>query len=310
MIETRNKETPSYIELYQRGLLPDRIKKLKEFLKECTLCPRNCRVNRIKGEKGFCRGGEFPCVSSVGPHFGEETPLVGLKGSGTIFFTFCSLGCIFCQNYDISHFGAGLEVSIEELSKMMVMLQRQGCHNINFVTPTHQIAQIVESLPNAIENGLSVPLVYNCGGYESVETIKLLDGIFDIYMPDFKYGDDEAAMKYSGARDYVERAKESIKEMHRQAGDLVLDKNGIAEKGLIIRHLVLPGGLAGTREVMRFIAKEISKDTYVNVMGQYRPCHSASEHSPLDRRVTEEELAGAFVIAKEEGLWRFAGITE
>ena len=155
-----------------------------------------------------------------------------------------------------------------------------------------------------------MPLVYNCGGYESGETIKLLDGIFDIYMPDFKYGDDEAAKKYSGAKDYAERAKESIKEMHRQAGDLVLDKNGIAEKGLIIRHLVLPGGLAGTREVMRFVAKEISKDSYVNVMGQYRPCHSASEHPPLDRRVTEEELAEAFAMAKEEGLWRFAGITE
>ena len=302
--------TPSYITLYDTGELERRAAALTGLLRECVICPWNCRVDRTSGALGVCRVGRSAMVASFSPHFGEEPPLTGYGGSGTIFFSYCNLKCVFCQNYDISHFGAGLEVSIEELSKMMVMLQRQGCHNINFVTPTHQIAQIVESLPNAIENGLSVPLVYNCGGYESVETIKLLDGIFDIYMPDFKYGDDEAAMKYSGARDYVERAKESIKEMHRQAGDLVLDKNGIAEKGLIIRHLVLPGGLAGTREVMRFVAKEISKDSYVNVMGQYRPCHSASEHSPLDRRVTEEELAGAFVIAKEEGLWRFAGITE
>ena len=302
--------TPSYITLYETGELSRRAATLTALLKECVICPWNCRVDRTSFEVGVCRVGRSAMVANFSPHFGEEPPLTGSGGSGTIFLSYCNLKCVFCQNYDISHFGAGLEVSSEQLSKMMVMLQREGCHNVNFVTPTHQIAQILESLPNAIENGLSVPLVYNCGGYESVETIKLLDGIFDIYMPDFKYGDDEAALEYSGTKDYAERARESIKEMHRQVGDLVLDKNGIAERGLIIRHLVLPCGVARTREVMRFVAKEISKDSYVNIMGQYRPCHRAAEHPPLDRRVTEKELAEAFIIAKEEGLHRFAGITE
>src|SRR3990172_3517195 len=235
---------PSYIKLYETGELQKRIDALNMILEDCHLCPRNCRVNRFKGEKGVCRVGSLPMVSSFHAHFGEEKPLVGRYGSGTIFLTYCNLKCLFCQNYDISHLGEGREVSLEEIGDMMISLMRQGCHNINFVTPTHQTAQIVSALPYAIERGLGIPLVYNCGGYEFLETIKLLDGIFDIYMPDFKYGSNEAAMKYSGARDYVERAKESIKEMHRQAGDLVLDKNGIAEKGLIIRHLVLPGGLA------------------------------------------------------------------
>ena len=301
---------PSYIALYETGELSRRAAALTALMRECVICPWNCRVDRTAGELGVCRVGRSAMVANVSPHFGEEPPLTGYNGSGTIFLSYCNLECVFCQNYDISHLGAGREVSIEELSKMMVMLQRQGCHNINFVAPTHQIPQIVESLPRAVENGLSAPLVYNCGGYESAETIKLLDGIFDVYMPDFKYGDNAAALKYSGARDYVERAKESIKEMHRQAGDLVLDRNGIAEKGLIVRHLVLPNGLARTREVMRFIAKEISKDTYVNVMGQYRPCHMAAEYPPLDRRVTKKEVEEAISIAKEEGLWRLAGITE
>ena len=304
--------TPSYIMSYETGELSRRAATLTALLKECVICPWNCRVDRTAPmlHRGVCRVGRSAMVANFSPHFFEEPPLTGYGGSGAIFLSYCNLKCVFCQNYDISHFGAGLEVSSEELSKMMVMLQRQGCHNVNFVAPTHQIAQIIESLPNAIENGLSVPLVYNCGGYESVETIKLLDGIFDIYMPDFKYGDNEASLEYSGAKDYVERARESLKEMHRQVGDLVLDKNGIAERGLMIRHLVLPCGVAGTREVMRFIAKEISKDTYVNVMGQYRPCHRAFEYPPLDRRVTEEEVEEAVRIAKKEGLHRFAGIIE
>lgn len=246
-------------------------------------------------------------VSSFHAHFGEERPLVGYYGSGTIFLTYCNLKCLFCQNYDISHLGEGREISREEFGSMMISLMRQGCHNLNFVTPTHQAAQIVSSLPSAIENGLDIPLVYNCGGYESVETIKLLDGIIDIYMPDFKYGNNESAKKLSAAPDYVEVAKEAVKEMHRQVGDLKIDKRGIAQRGLLIRHLVLPNGLAGTREVMRFIAMEISKNTYVNIMDQYRPCYKAFEHPPMDRRITGEEFEEAVRIAREEGLERLDG---
>jgi putative pyruvate formate lyase activating enzyme len=251
-------------------------------------------------------------VSSFHPHFGEEAPLVGRYGSGTIFLTYCNLRCIFCQNYDISHLGQGAEYSYEQLSSMMIDLQRRGCHNINFVTPTHQTAQIVAGLPRAIEMGLEVPLVYNCGGYEALETIKLLDGIFDIYMPDIKYGDNEAAKALSGAGDYVEVSRAAVKEMQRQAGDLVLDINGIAQRGLIIRHLVLPEGLAGTSEVMRFIANEISPDAYVNIMDQYRPCYKAynNPHYPaMGRRITNVEFEEAVRVAEEEGVKRLAGIT-
>ena len=298
---------PSYIKLYETGELHKRIELLNKILEDCCLCPRNCRVNRFKGEKGVCRVGALPMVSSFHAHFGEERPLVGYYGSGTIFLTYCNLKCLFCQNYDISHLGEGREISREELGSMMISLMRQGCHNINFVTPTHQAAQIVSSLPSAIENGLDIPLVYNCGGYESVETIKLLDGIIDIYMPDFKYGNNESAKKLSAAPDYVEVAKGAVKEMHRQVGDLKIDKRGIAQRGLLIRHLVLPSSLAGTREVMRFVAKEISRNTYVNIMGQYRPCYKAFEHPPMNRRITSEEFEEAVRIAREEGLGRLDG---
>ena len=298
---------PSYIKLYETGELQKRIDALNVILEDCHLCPRNCRVNRIQGEKGVCKVGSLPMVSSFHAHFGEEKPLVGYYGSGTIFLTYCNLKCLFCQNYDISHLGEGREVSLKELGDMMISLMRQGCHNINFVTPTHQTAQIVSALPYAIERGLEIPLVYNCGGYESLETIKLLDGIFDIYMPDFKYGSNESAKKLSAAPDYVEITKVAIKEMHRQVGDLVIDRRGIAQKGLLIRHLVLPEGLAGTREVIRFIAKEISPNSYVNIMDQYRPCYKAFEHPPMDRRITSEEFEEAVRIAREEGLERLDG---
>ena len=298
---------PSYIKLYETGELQKRIDALNVILEDCHLCPRNCRVNRIQGEKGVCRVGALPMVSSFHAHFGEEKPLVGYYGSGTIFLTYCNLKCLFCQNYDISHLGEGREVSLEELGDMMISLMRQGCHNINFVTPTHQTAQIVSALTYAIERGLEIPLVYNCGGYESLETIKLLDGIFDIYMPDFKYGSNESAKKLSAAPDYVEITKVAIKEMHRQVGDLVIDRRGIAQKGLLIRYLVLPEGLAGTREVIRFIAKEISPNSYVNIMDQYRPCYKAFEHPPMDRRITSEEFEEAVRIAREERLERLDG---
>jgi len=298
---------PSYIKLYETGELQKRIDALNMILEDCHLCPRNCRVNRFKGEKGVCRVGSLPMVSSFHAHFGEEKPLVGRYGSGTIFLTYCNLKCLFCQNYDISHLGEGREVSLKELGDMMISLMRQGCHNINFVTPTHQTAQIVSALPYAIERGLGIPLVYNCGGYEFLETIKLLDGIFDIYMPDFKYGSNESAKKLSAAPDYVEITKVAIKEMHKQVGDLKMDKRGIAERGLLIRHLVLPEGLAGTWEVMKFIATEISKNTYINIMDQYRPCYKAFEHPPMNRRITGEEFEEAVRIAREEGLGRLDG---
>jgi len=300
---------PSYLRLHETGELARRISAARETLRDCTLCPWQCRVNRLEGKKGVCRVGELPVVSSFGPHFGEERPLVGRHGSGTIFLTWCNLRCVFCQNYDISHLGEGEEVTVARLGEMMVSLWRQGCHNINFVTPTHQVAQILAALPYAVERGMDIPLVYNCGGYEEPATLRLLDGIFDIYMPDFKYGDSETAQRLSGAPRYVETAKEAVREMHRQVGDLVLDERGIAVRGLIVRHLVLPGGLAGTRRVMGFIARELPPDTYVNIMDQYRPCFKAAVHPPLDRRVTVQEFNEAVAIAQEEGLRRLDGIT-
>jgi putative pyruvate formate lyase activating enzyme len=229
---------------------------------------------------------------------------VGVGGSGTIFFTHCNLLCLFCQNYEISHLGEGREVAPDRLAKIMLSLQDLGCHNINFVSPSHVVAQILEALPLAIARGLRVPLVYNTGGYDSVATLKLLEGVFDMYMPDLKFMDGEVSEKFCQARDYPEKAKAAIQEMHRQVGDLVLNRNGIATRGLLVRHLVLPGGLAGTREAMRFLAREISPDTYVNVMGQYRPCGQALEHRPLNRGVTHAEYEEAVTMAREEGIRR------
>lgn len=299
---------PAYIKLYQEGELRNRLEAASEILKNCILCPRKCEKNRLEGKKGTCEAGALPMVSSYGPHYSEESCLVGRHGSGTIFMTRCNLLCLFCQNFDISHLGHGSEISIEELAKIIIDVQKMGCHNINFVTPTHFVPQILAALPMAIKNGLNVPLVYNCGGYESVETLKLLDGVFDIYMPDFKYADGEIAQKFSKAKDYPEKAKEAFKEMHRQVGDLIMDKNAIALRGLLVRHLVLPEGMAGTREVMRFLANEISPHTYVNIMKQYRPCYKADDYPPLNRRITISEFKEAINIANEEGLHRFDGI--
>jgi putative pyruvate formate lyase activating enzyme len=300
---------PGYIALHKNGELAGRIEAARKILADCTLCPWHCHVNRHRGEKGVCKTGALPMVADYGPHFGEERPLVGSRGSGTIFLSYCNLKCVFCQNYDISHLGAGREVSVEELGAMILSLWRQGCHNINFVTPSHQAAQILEALPYAIEGGLDIPLVYNCGGYEELETLRLLDGIFDIYMPDFKYGDSATALRLSGIPHYVETAKDALKVMFRQAGDLVTDERGIAVRGLIVRHLVLPGGLAGTRGVMEFIAREISTNTYVNIMDQYRPCFQAAGYPPMDRRITAGEFEEAVSIAREEGILRLDGIT-
>lgn len=295
---------PAYLEIYHSGELKRRIEKANLILEECVLCPRQCKKNRNADEKGTCRTGRLPVVSSYGSHFGEESPLVGKYGSGTIFLTNCNLLCVFCQNWEVSHLGEGYEVSFEQLAQIMLYLQASKCHNINFVTPTHVVPQILESLAIAIEGGLSIPLVYNTGGYDSLETIRLLDGIFDIYMPDFKYWDENVALRLSKAPGYPETARRALKEMHAQVGDLVCDAEGIAQRGLLVRHLVLPEGLAGTRNIMRFIAREISANTYVNIMDQYHPCGDAYKYPPLGRQITSDEYKDAIEMAREEGISR------
>jgi putative pyruvate formate lyase activating enzyme len=294
----------AYLETHRSGRLEEKIRRSFRWLKRCTLCPRLCKVDRLAGEKGYCRTAQHAVVASYGPHFGEERPLVGRQGSGTIFFSNCNLYCIFCQNYDISHGGQGERVSALELAGIMVHLQQQGCHNINFVTPSHVIAQILEALPAAIEMGLHVPLVYNCGGYERTSALKLLDGVVDIYMPDFKFWESPAAEELCDAPDYPERARNALREMHRQVGDLMLDATGVGERGLLVRHLVMPKGLAGTASLMRFLAEEISRNTYINVMDQYHPCGQAFGKPNLGRRITHEEFDEALDAAKQAGLWR------
>jgi putative pyruvate formate lyase activating enzyme len=286
-----------------REILQDRARDALARLEACDICPRRCGANRLQDERGFCRSGRWARVADFAPHFGEEAPLVGQSGSGTIFFCGCNLSCVFCQNYDISQQDQGQEVSAQALARMMLALQRQGCHNINFVTPTHVVPQILEALVLAREEGLHVPLVYNSSGYDSVDTLRLAEGIFDIYMPDAKYGSDEMALKYSKASWYTHYMKTAILEMHRQVGDLVI-QDGIAKRGLLVRHLVLPGDLAGTAEVVRFLAEEISRETYLNVMAQYRPEYSACDYPELDRRLTVKEYRDAVKLAAEAGLTR------
>jgi len=295
---------PAYINLYKTGKLLERIEKAQNLLKQCQICPRRCKVNRLENKVGVCKVGRLPKVSSYNPHFGEESPLVGMHGSGTIFITSCNLGCVFCQNYEISHQGEGFEVSSERFAQMMIELQNMGCHNINFVTPTHVVPQILEALLIAVREGLRIPLVYNTGGYDLVETLRLLEGVFDIYMPDFKFSDSEVAARLCKARDYPQVVMKAIKEMHRQVGDLVIDERGIAERGLIIRHLIMPNGLAGTRKVMQFLAQEISTNTYVNVMDQYRPCGLAHKYDDINRHISHEEFENALQMAREEGIHR------
>jgi putative pyruvate formate lyase activating enzyme len=293
----------SYLRLSKEAL-SHKVRLATDIIRNCTLCPRECRVDRTTGEKGFCRTLDRPVVSSFNPHFGEENPLVGRHGSGTIFFTRCNLGCLFCQNWTISHAGQGDEVSFEALAEIMITLQNYGCHNINLVTPTHQVPMILKSLEIAIDDGLRIPFVYNCGGYESLETLRILDSVIDIYMPDFKYFDREVALRYSGTKNYPAVAKEAIKEMHRQVGDLVMDDRGIAQRGLLVRHLVLPEGLAGTEGVARFLADEISPETYVNIMAQYYPCYRAFEMPPLDRKLMHGEYRRTVKAARDAGLRR------
>ena len=272
---------------------------------DCDLCARYCHVDRYAGIKGaVCRTGLRAWVNSYGPHHGEEIPLRGVYGSGTIFFSWCSLRCVFCQNWEISQKGLGHEVEPEDIAEMMITLQAQGCHNINFVTPSHVVAQIIRAVDIAARKGLRIPLVYNTGGYDSAEALALLDGIVDIYMPDMKYGDSAQAHTYSHVRDYVETNFAAVREMHRQVGDLQLDEQGIAQRGLLVRHLVLPGNIAGTEAVLTFLANEISTNTYINLMDQYHPCYRAMDNPPLDRDLTENEYKEALELADRLGLKR------
>ncbi len=291
---------------YSLKELQEKVEQAFSLLKSCILCPKNCKIDRTSGKVGFCKTSNQLVVSSWGPHFGEESPLVGSNGSGTIFFTNCNLGCVFCQNYSISHLGEGSIITSDDLSLIMLKLQNLGCHNINLVTPTHQMPMILQGIVKAIEKGLFIPIVYNCGGYESLESLKILKGVVDIYMPDFKYGNSKNGFLYSRAKEYMEFAKIAIKEMYRQVGDLIIEQ-GIAKRGLIIRHLVLPENLADTEEVMKFISTEISRNTYVNIMDQYYPAYKAFQKPPLDRRITYNEYREAVEIAKKYGIYRIDG---
>ncbi len=289
---------PSYREYYDHQALVKYARELMESLESCSICPHSCRVNRLKGQIGWCGAGYEVEISGFGAHFGEEAPLVGSGGSGTIFFNHCILRCIFCQNWDISH-GHGEVVSLDDLASIMLDLQKKGCHNINLVSPTHYLAQIVTALGIAVGRGLSLPLVYNCGGYEKVGTLKKLRGLVDIYLPDFKYSDPDIGFQLSGVKDYPERARESLKEMQNQVGDLILDEYGIAQHGLLIRHLILPGGLSGTHDILSFIAQEISPTAYINLMDQYHPCFHADEIPLLRRRITSNEYQQAIREARD-----------
>jgi putative pyruvate formate lyase activating enzyme len=296
---------PSYVGLFERGELGRRLASALSLVAPCALCPRRCGANRLEGKTGVCRTGRRAIVSSAHAHFGEERPLVGSGGSGTIFFSGCNLKCLFCQNYEISHLLAGEEISAERLASLMLRLQEIGCHNVNLVTPTHVVPQILEALELAVPQGLRLPLVYNTGGYDSIEVIRLLDGVVDIYMPDVKYLSAEAAKRYSDAEDYPVVAREAVIEMHRQVGDLAMSPEGVATRGLLVRHLVMPGMLEDTARVATFLADEISRDTYVNVMAQYRPEYLAHEHPPLDRPLSRSEWREALRLARTAGLHRF-----
>jgi putative pyruvate formate lyase activating enzyme len=294
---------PAYLGLLRSGELAERVKTAYERLADCDLCGWECHIDRHE-RTGACKTGVEAVVASYGAHHGEEDPLRGMSGSGTIFFAWCNLRCQFCQNYDISQLGRGRSVSPEQLATMMLDLQAQDCHNINFVSPSHIVAQILAATLIAAEAGLRLPLVYNTGGYDSPAALTLLDGVVDIYMPDIKYADERIAKKYSKIPNYPAVNQQAVKEMHRQVGDLILDRRGIAQRGLLVRHLVMPNELAGTAAVARFLARDVSTDTYINVMGQYRPCFKASSYPKLDRPPTRQELEDARQAVQDAGLHR------
>ena len=300
---------PAYLKSYDKGILERKVDKALKILENCEVCPRRCNVNRVKNKLGICRIGRYAKVSSFFPHFGEEDCLRGWNGSGTIFFSFCNLKCVFCQNFEVSWIGEGIEVGPKEIAKMMIILQEKGCHNINLVTPEHVVPQILEAIPFAIEMGLNLPIVYNTSSYDSIESLKLMEGIVDIYMPDFKFFTPKLAKFYLTAEDYPKVAMAAIKEMHSQVGELKFDENGLALRGVLLRHLVMPGFLNETKKIMKWVANEISKDTYVNLMDQYYPAgmvlKQPEKYKKIARRITREEFNKAVEIARRFGLHRF-----
>ena len=310
---------PSYLESYNNGHLDNLIERAYKMLESCYICPRRCGVNRLKNELGFCKTGLKARLCSYMPHHGEEPPLSGTQGSGAIFFSFCNMSCVYCQNYEFSQAGGGREVDFQELAQFMLELQKMGCHNINLVTPTHVMPQILKALKSAISGGLNLPLVYNTGGYELAQIIKLLEGIVDIYLPDMRYADSNTAIKYSCAPEYPQYNQSAVKEMHRQVGIAKINNEGIIKRGLIIRHLVLPNNISGTKKIMHFIHDEISPDTYISLMSQYAPYYKASQLKEISRRISLDEYEEAKSIMEKYGLrngWtqesygleRFAGI--
>jgi putative pyruvate formate lyase activating enzyme len=310
---------PNYFKTHKDSVLKRKIEEAYEMLESCSICPRNCRVNRIKNEKGFCKVGLNPVVCSFMPHHGEEPPISGLKGSGAIFFSSCNLKCAYCQNHSFSQEGEGEEVTPEKLSDFMIDLQKLGCHNINLVTPTHVMPQILKALNIAIENGLKIPIVYNTSGYELPEIVKFLEGVIDVYLVDMRYADSRISEKYSQAKDYPLINQKAVKEMHKQVGNVEFDKDGIIKKGLVIRHLVLPNNTSGTDKIIEFISKELSKNTYVSLMSQYQPYYKAHSYQEISRRITKEEYKAAVEclnkynlengwVQDSFGLERFAGV--
>lgn len=297
---------PAYLKLLRSGELEERVSLAYDLLMICDVCAWHCKVDRCVagGKLGVCKTGERAKVSSYSPHLGEEDPLRGWRGSGTIFFTRCNLRCQFCQNYDISQTSAGGKVEPEDLANIMLELQARGCHNINVVSPSHVAPQIMAAVLIAARAGLRLPLVYNTGGYDSLEMLRLLDGVIDIYMPDMKYADEALARRYSKTRDYPEVNQAAVREMHRQVGDLQIDAQGLAVRGLLVRHLVLPNNLAGTDKVVRFLAEDVSPHTYLNLMDQYRPAYRANRYPELSRAITHEEYQAAERMAREAGLYR------
>jgi putative pyruvate formate lyase activating enzyme len=293
----------AYLKADRSGLLKRREEQMWEVFRSCKLCPRACGANRLKGETGVCQSTAKLVVASAGPHFGEEKPLVGKGGSGTVFFSACNLRCVFCQNWEIAHRGDGRVIQHEDLAKTMVALQKRGCHNINFVTPTHVVPHILRAVRLAIPRGLKVPLVYNTGGYDHPDTIKALDGIMDIYLPDFKFQDEQLAVKYwADAKGYPKVAAGAIKEMDRQVGALAADTRGIATRGLLLRHLIMPHNIGGTDSLVKWAARSLSKGVAVNLMAQYHPAHQAHKYPKISRPITREELKQALVAAQKAGL--------
>jgi putative pyruvate formate lyase activating enzyme len=303
---------PSYLEPNVRASMPQRVERARAELACCTACPRNCRIDRLAGETKFCHTGRYARVSSAFPHFGEEDCLRGVAGSGTIFFSLCNLRCVFCQNWDISQpvpeASGGREMTPVEIADLMLALQERGCHNINFVTPEHVVPQVVEAIAVAVERGLNIPIVYNTSAYDALGSLALMDGLVDVYMPDFKFWSVESAKRLAKAKDYPDRAREAIGEMHRQVGDLVCDRWGIARRGLLVRHLVMPGRTGEAAAIFRWFAEEISRDTFVNIMPQYRPEFEVTlneRYADINRRATHRELVAAYDAARAAGLWRF-----